>query len=265
MPANFDVFQPVQPELKARVTSYVEFIPKKDMETDVAVFYQFRIDGVSGQVPVIPDGCLDLLFICDPEEPFAFIATSPEQRTPYVFQTNRTYFGIRLYPEQRSLTLDCTVKDLIPFHQIPLIEVVPNIGSLIEEIANSQSFQDRMSVFTSYVIKNRKEKSNYCQNLINYCMNRIYAAHGLLSMKDLSVETGYSNRYIRKKFEEYVGFPPKKMSQIVRLHHCIGNMFNEKESMNKLLNYHGYYDIAHFYKEFKKYIVLTPKQYKFIG
>ena len=81
-------------------------------------------------------------------------------------------------------------------------------------------------------------------------------------MKQLAAKTGYSDRYIRKKFEAYIGFAPKQFSQIVRFQHSVHELLNHQSPLDDLIDHYGFFDEAHFYKGFKKFTTLTPKQYK---
>ncbi len=86
---------------------------------------------------------------------------------------------------------------------------------------------------------------------------------GAVSSKSLEKFTGYSERHLERKFENYMGISPKKYSNIIRLHHFLSLMKQENNDENMtLLSYHaGYSDQSHLIREFKKNVGLTPKQY----
>jgi AraC-like DNA-binding protein len=97
--------------------------------------------------------------------------------------------------------------------------------------------------------------------------NRLYDAiylimsnYGVIDIgKDL--ETGISNRQLRRLFEYYIGDTAKTFSQVVRFQ----NILRAKPSaqslrQNKLFFDAGYYDQAHFIKEFKNFYGVTPSK-----
>lgn len=259
------VFNPTQPEMKSNCQLYMEYKPDKILQNEVSLFYQFQIDKTSsGTLPIIPDGCLDLLFCLDPSNSFAVIATSPEKRCSYTFKQNCEYFGVRLFPEQSSFKFRCSIKELIHQQQIPLFDVLNTEHSLLEELTVRSNFKKRIMYFHS-LLNSKQSEVDYERNLTTYCLNRIYSTQGILSIKQLSLETGYSDRYIRKKFEEYVGFSPKQFSQIVRLQYSVHELLNDNLHLDDIMDHYGFYDKAHFYKEFKKHMVLTPEQYKYVS
>lgn len=86
---------------------------------------------------------------------------------------------------------------------------------------------------------------------------------GVVPSKDLEKFTGYSERQLERKFENYMGTSPKAYSNIIRLHYFLSLMKkgNKEESMT-LFSYHaGYSDQSHLIREFKKNVGLTPRQY----
>ena len=70
---------------------------------------------------------------------------------------------------------------------------------------------------------------------------------------------GISPRQLRRLFDFYIGSSPKTFSQVIRFQ----NILNAKPSAeslrkNKLFFDAGYYDQAHFIKEFKTMYGQTP-------
>ncbi|TWE01095.1 AraC family transcriptional regulator [Neobacillus bataviensis] len=257
-------FNPTQPEMKSHCHLYREHQPEKTSAREVSLFYQFKIDRSSpGTLPIIPDGCIDLLFCFNPSNTFAVIGTSPQHRCSYTFKNDSEYFGVRLLPEQSSFKFKCSTKELIQQQQIPLSDVLHIDHSLLEELENRSTFQERVTYFNSYLKSNLPEV-DYERNLITYCLNKIYSTEGQLNIKELACETGYSDRYIRKKFEDYIGFSPKQFSQIVKLQHSVHKLLNHNLDLNDIIEEHGFYDTSHFYKGFKKYMEVTPEQYRYL-
>ncbi|MCM3411780.1 helix-turn-helix domain-containing protein [Metabacillus litoralis] len=257
-------FNPIQPEMEPHCPIYMESKPKCTMSQDVSLYYQFKTDeNSSGELSVIPDGCIDLLFSCDPSDPFAIIATSPEERCFYQFKPNIVHFGVRLYPEQTSIMFKCSIKEIIQQKQIPLFDVLDGYYSLFEDFYTCTTFNERIIWFKNF-LKKQPLQADFNQNIIHFCLNKIYETEGLVHIKQLSSETGYSSRYIQKKFEDQIGFSPKQFSQIVRLQYTVNKLLNMPHRLNDIIDAQGYYDEAHFYKGFKKYMTVSPKQYRLI-
>lgn len=261
MQNDYSIFNPTQPEMKSTCLLYKEFSPPNSNEADVTLFYQFKTKNQDIMTPVIPDGCIDILFKLNYSSPSAFVVVSPEVRGSMLFEENSEYFGVRLNPEQSKFTFKSSVKEIIQQKKLSLFDVSDLHISILEKIAALNSFNDRILWFLS-LLQTKTTETNYDKRLISYCLNQIYLTKGLTKINDLSIKTGYSDRYLRKKFEEYVGFSPKQFSTIVRLQYAINKLMKEKEYQNQLVDEQIFYDKSHFYKEFKKYILLTPQEYK---
>lgn len=99
--------------------------------------------------------------------------------------------------------------------------------------------------------------------LIGATQQYILQHKGSVSSKDLEDFTGYSERHLERKFDDYLGISPKQYTNIIRLHYFL-SLMNQRisdENMTALSYYAGYSDQSHLIREFKKNVGLTPRQY----
>jgi len=258
------VYFPSQPEIKQNTLFYQELKPAGVWYSkDVALFYQFTTKAdTSTFLSLIPDGCFDFLFCCDPANPSAYLWTSPLSRKKQPkFRKDCHYFGVRFFPEQSMIKLNESM-NLLLAQQIPLIEVMNEVEPMVELIVSGNSFSERIKSFVNYLqeIQIVMEKD---QKMVRYAIDQIYSLRGTVNVKDLSDSIGYSEQHIRRKFESYIGFSPKQFCQIVRFQNTLDKYLERNgEDLLDIIYENGYYDQAHFIKGFKKFIDLTPKQYK---
>ncbi|HVU84093.1 MAG TPA: hypothetical protein VHC50_04585, partial [Puia sp.] len=52
--------------------------------------------------------------------------------------------------------------------------------------------------------------------IYDYCIQRIVAANGLTSVAQLEKATGYSARWLHRKFTEHLGTGAKNLAEIIR-------------------------------------------------
>ncbi|MFP7494969.1 AraC family transcriptional regulator [Terribacillus saccharophilus] len=254
-------FKPTQPEMSMNSSSYHEMQTNQMSETGVSLFYQFKTAHEEiTSLPVIPDGCIDILFNLSSAAPSVMVAASPTQRRLEVFESNTEYFCVRLTADQHILKFTCTIKELIQHKVLPLEDACsPGLVSF-DELHSLSSLSDRAAWFLAAFESTDNPFGNH-DNLIRYCIHQIHSSKGLISVNQLAELTGYSDRYVRKKFEEYIGFSPKQFCQIVRLQYTIHLLMNEQYAFKEILDQQIFYDKAHVYKEFKKYMSMTPMQY----
>jgi AraC-like DNA-binding protein len=89
-------------------------------------------------------------------------------------------------------------------------------------------------------------------------IQRILESGGVIDIEN-ALDTGISPRQLRRLFEYYIGDTAKVFCKVVRFQHIL----NAKPSLqslreNKLFYSSGYYDQAHFIKEFKNFYGVTP-------
>lgn len=255
---------PFQPEIQKNTINYIELKPLNCWyNKEIALFYQFDTHHrTPSHVSLIPDGCFDFLFCCHPSKPCVFLWTSPLFRHEQPeFIKGCTYFGVRFFPEQNLFQLDYAMHELLG-KRIPLFDVMKGDLSIIDAITNGHSFSERITLFECYIRKVLQTSPND-QLFVHHAVKEIYKMHGMLNIKELSAHLGYSEQYIRRKFEEIIGFSPKQFSQIIRFQNILKQLtISEKIDMIDVVYEAGFYDQAHFIKTFKKLTNLTPKQYQ---
>ncbi|MDR4946452.1 helix-turn-helix domain-containing protein [Neobacillus cucumis] len=258
------IYFPSQPEIKQNTLYYQELKPAGVWYSkDVALFYQFTTYADTATfLSLIPDGCFDFLFCCDPANPSAYLWTSPLYRKKQPeFRKDCQYFGVRFFPEQSIFKLNESM-DLLLAQQIPLNEVLNEVEPMVELIISGKSFSERIQLFGEY-LQEKQLKLEKDQKMVRYAIDQIYSSRGTVNVQDLSDSIGYSEQHIRRKFESYIGFSPKQFCQIVRFQNTLDMYLDRKgEDLLDIIYENGYYDQAHFIKGFKKFIHLTPKQYK---
>lgn len=259
---NGGIFFPSQPEFRLYTDFYQEVRPTQ-YSNEIALYYQFKTNEDTEQsLSAIPDGSTDLLFCCNSDNPSAMMWTSPLQRRKQSeLRKNCVYFGIRLYPEQQIIKSKYPMKELMD-QQIPLFEVTSLDPNLMEQIAVKNSFRERIAEFESCIRKMRLKETRD-EKLIKCFLQEIYRSNGFVDLRRLSGQTGYTDRSIRLKFENYIGFSPKQFCQIVRFQNASNAILStNKSDLLEISANHGYYDQAHFIRNFKKYANLTPTQFK---
>jgi len=78
--------------------------------------------------------------------------------------------------------------------------------------------------------------------------------------KRLAAEFGFSERYIQKLFLNYVGITPKSYFSVERFNKSLQLVRSADMSLTKIAYECGYYDQAHFIKEFRSYTGIPPSQ-----
>jgi transcriptional regulator GlxA family with amidase domain len=131
-------------------------------------------------------------------------------------------------------------------------------------IRDSFSGEDDMIIvkdrFDAYFTDKLKESKIGLDSRFQNALDIILRNFGVINIeKDILV--GLSQRQLRRYFEYYIGDSAKTFSQVVRFQ----NILNAKPSTQSLRESKiffdlGYYDQAHFIKEFKNFYGVTPSK-----
>jgi transcriptional regulator GlxA family with amidase domain len=129
-----------------------------------------------------------------------------------------------------------------------------------ERIAPSATLSDIKTVLDNYFLLMLKAVRFNDDPRLYEALSRILETCGVLDVeKDL--DTGISARQLRRLFQFYVGDSPKTFSKVVRFQHILrAKPSSQSLRQNKLFFDAGYYDQAHFIKEFRNFYGVTPSK-----
>jgi len=97
--------------------------------------------------------------------------------------------------------------------------------------------------------------------IYDYCINRISYTCGMITVAKLEKETGYSSRWLQRKFSEHLGTSPKNLAEVVRFKQFYQAYSTGAQPFDlKRQIYEYYYDESHFLRAFKRFTGTTPTE-----
>jgi AraC-like DNA-binding protein len=261
------LYRPFQPAFEKTLQSYSEYLPSLNDPFGGGIqFYGFYMDDLNvNQMFVLPEGCMSLVICCYPDSPSANICgTLFKGRQGIFVRSECEYFVIRFMPGYAEHFFRYSI-GVFSELEIPVGDVIPHAGELLEQVAQKKTFHERVRAFEAFYqtyIRTQPE----IPHLIAYLTDQIISSRGTLHVNDLSRDTGYSSRYMIKAFERHIGASPKLFSRIVRFQHVLEllEMKDYKKTLEQIFEL-GYFDQNHFIKEFKEFSLTTPRQYVIKG
>lgn len=256
------LFQPIQPEWNRQLSSIQTCKCADIFSSSISYVYEFEcISAFEKEIvlPGIPDGCLDLIFNLHEDASDCYLVPSPKIRQSLIFKTNTPYFGIRLLPLQTVFQFDLSITEINQHTKLPLFDTNATLLDLYEQLLQAKTIDERKQVVENSLIQ--PSFSTY-SNIVTYCMQVGLNTKGNIHIKQLEQLTGYSERYLRKLFQQEIGMSPKPFFETIYFQFMIQDMLNGAFNMNDHLVTSGLYDISHFYKKFKKFTSMTPAAYK---
>ena len=255
-------FKPIQPSVKADTEhiTYIEVKPKKEIANYVYCFWQLKTErelNESFKYRVVSDGCIDIFFDCH-QVSENFVMGFCKKYTEFDIGNTFNYIGIRFLPSAFPLIFGISAKTLSNQSQ-RLKNTIPQFSNWIELKMNpSHSFKKTTQLL------NKKLTELVLNNHCNYncrffkALELILQKNGFLDTeKDL--DTGFSSRQLRRIFNFYIGTTAKSFSNVVRFQYILNSKPSKKSlKENKFYLDVGFFDQAHFIKNFKTFYGVTP-------
>lgn len=258
------LYTPVQPAPKqmADEVTYAEWLPDISLQPFIYCYWELKTLRPLSEAftyRVVADGCIDIYFALDkPQE--NYVMGFCRQYTTFSLEPSFHYIGIRFLPTMFPQLFRIDAATLSNRYE-PLDAVLPLTAAFIKDHFHTGQRMDKIKDLLDryFIARLSQAVVNNDPRLYN-AISVILANCGVVDMgKDL--DTGISARQLRRLFAYYVGDTAKTFSKVVRFQHILkAKPSTQSLRRNKIFFNAGYYDQAHFIKEFKNLYGLTPSK-----
>ena len=258
------LYNPIQPTVKqsADDVTYAEILPAGELQDFIYCYWQLRTSNALSEpftYRVVADGCIDIFFELEkPQE--NFVMGFCKKFTEFPLDNTFNYIGIRFLPTMFPQLFKVDASDLSN-RFLDLKMVVPKTSYFIaHHLKPSQTLPEIKGIFDSYFAELLEQSKFDFDVRLYHAIDIILNKSGVVDIeKDL--DTGLSPRQLRRLFEYYVGDTAKTFSKVVRFQNILrAKPSTQSLKENKLFYDVGYYDQAHFIKEFRNFYGVTPSK-----
>ncbi len=258
------LYIPVQPTVQpyGENVIYREFLPAEELQPFIYCYWELKTVRplyATFIYRVVADGCIDIFFDLDNPE-LNFVMGFCKKYTEFPLNNTFNFVGIRFLPTMFPQFFNVNASDLSDkYEQLQL--VVPSVSDfIIHNFSNNIDSQKICNLFNQYFIYLINRENFEFDNRLYSALNIILQKFGVLNVEK-GLDTGISPRQLRRLFEFYVGTTPKTFSKVVRFQNILrAKPSRQSLKQNKLFFDVGYYDQAHFIKEFKNFYGVTPSK-----
>ena len=262
LPQIRSLFHPIQPTVNPATlaVSYQEILPAIGLMEWVYCYWQLQTTEALAEpfhYQVVADGCIDVFFdVKVPTE--GFVMGFSTTYTSFLLENTFHYIGIRFLPTVFPILFEIDASILTN-----RVEALRDVSRKVYEdimplIADSSNLENSKAKLDTYFLKITADLSFNLDSRIFKAIHLILSTKGNLNL-ETDLDTGLSLRQLRRLFDYYVGDSPKTFSKVVRFQQILQSKpSTESLRKNKLFYDLGYYDQAHFIKEFKTMLDLTP-------
>lgn len=152
-----------------------------------------------------------------------------------------------------------------PMHELfetsqPLDNLIPRskLNDIEEALAEAANNPERIAIVEKFL-----HSSLITQQpdlLILHAIETIKQANGSLRIKDLIAVLPISQDPFEKRFRRITGASPKQFAGITKLRGLIHN-YSPAQSLTDLAHSSGYFDQAHFIKDFRSFTGQSPRDF----
>ncbi len=222
---------------------------------------------------VIPTGNIEIMFHY--RKPFSSILPTGESRTQdrsMISGINHSWFDVNTNGESGAIAITFYPGAAANFFDLPLIELegksihLEDIAkgkthSTEEQLAEAATLQERIRIIENFLLKRLCPTPAQDMKLIRQGVGIVKNFKGQIKATELAQKLCTTPKTLERKFALYVGNTPKQFIKIIRFHEAITTITSIKPgqlTQHALEN--GYYDQAHFIRDFKAYSGYTPKE-----
>ncbi|WP_143307514.1 helix-turn-helix transcriptional regulator [Chitinophaga vietnamensis] len=131
---------------------------------------------------------------------------------------------------------------------------------LYEQLQQAPLITGKIAVLETYLLQQlrKNEKQLKKAGIVQQLCRQLSATHEQLNLPALARSSGISERYIQQLYLSHVGISPAAFVAVIRFNKSLDRVLSTPASLTSIAYECGYYDQAHFIKEFRKFTGITP-------
>lgn len=218
------------------------------------------------QIRVLPDTCVEL-FLNYTSGPVAVIDKVLYNRSIISFRMSRAV-DVQMRKGSGCLAICFYPGMAYPFFHRPMHlfkDATINLSGLWnemtseleEKLANLSDNEARVAMVQEFLLRQLVLDKQDLQ--VAYCLNQAQLSGGTISVGKLAHETGISQRQLSRRFQQSIGLSPKEYLGVCRFVSSLRYLTKYPQiSLTEVAYLSGYYDQAHFIRDYKVYTGHPP-------
>lgn len=255
--------------------NYQVYAPSPVLRDFIKCFW--TLDDKASEAPVkqriVPDGCMEMIFhYGDLYRQYFEDGSSVLQPKSFVFGQITNHIEIAPTGISGIVAARFLPGGLMPFLEIPVADLENKPVSMTElfgikgkdleeSVISAANTEERIELIELFLLSLLTDPATI-DVITKNCVDMIFQYRGQLGMTELAGKANIHRRNMERKFITAIGMRPKQLSRVVRLQAALKMLEQKKFTSLTALAYHsGYYDQAHFIKDFKEFTGISPKSF----
>ncbi|MCX6317602.1 MAG: helix-turn-helix domain-containing protein [Bacteroidetes bacterium] len=255
--------------------NYAQYEVFEDLQPFVKCYWSLDAPPAPGpeRQRIVPDGCMEMIFhYGDLYQQYALEGIAHLQPRSFVFGQITVPLEIAPTGITGIIAARFQPDGFCPFSAIPLTsmndravaltELFAEEGSQLEEkVMQAQDNEERIQHIESFLCK-KLQTEDSMNRVARSAVQALLESGGQHPIQELATQLQINRRQLERKFSKATGMSPKQYSKVLRLQTAcklIGK--GTFQHLTALALEAGYYDQAHFIKDFREFTGVTPRQF----
>ncbi|SDG59399.1 helix-turn-helix domain-containing protein [Chitinophaga filiformis] len=255
---------------------FKEIIPGLKLQPYIKCFYYYESDSDSSYDDIVfPSGTMEVIFNLGAgnwksKTDDTFYTTPPIElwgqiTKPLAIQSvgRNIMLGFKFYPHSAAYFFNEHVSEFNNKIVDAVDALGPSLKTLHDKLLETRKLESRIALLEDYLwqklaaSEKRHNKIKFVGDIVHY-LKKNYSEDNIVS---LSHRHNISTRYLNMLFSQYTGLAPKLFYKINRFQHSLNLISQSEEKLTSIAYSSGYFDQAHFIKEFKLFTGVTPNTF----
>jgi len=238
--------QPLQPFIKRFMIMESEHGMNNTILPDTSIVMAFRYKGMVGYTEEGIDNPLPVSVITGIRKSARLVRYSKNAATLLVIFKEGGAAAFFKEPMHELSGLSLSLDEIIQCQKIKDIE---------ERLSEATDNTQRIDITERFLLSELKRTQT--DTLVFHSIQKIQYAHGDVRIKDMLTDLHISRDPFEKRFRRITGATPKQFAGIIRLRYLIDH-YTDANSLTEAAYAAGYFDQAHFIKDFRAFTGQTP-------
>ena len=254
---------------------YIEYKPSELLSEYIQLIWIAEAESPEDYYPrekVLPDGIVEIIFhFADPFITYNINGEGLKQSKGFAISQMKNFIeiesdgnigfvSVRFYPWGAHHFFDFPISNFLDGQIDISLLWSGSFQKILNDLINISN--DKRVTIVQDFLQDQLRKYKKETQVIDHCIKAIRESKGHYTIDELCQNMNLHYKQLERKFLSTIGTTPKVFSRTTRfLHLCHHLKDYENLTMTQLALDLGYFDQAHFTKDFKAFSGLTPKEY----
>lgn len=250
--------------------------PNAFLRNDIKHYCFMETDANEGNIAerVIPTENVQLMFHY--RNPFVLVqgeTIAKHQPRTIISGLSNSYSDVSTFGQAGVVFVHFLPAGACHFFKFPLSEIenqsfdlsdifYSEIKQIEEQLFESKEIHEKVSIIENFLMGKFSSIPQYDQLFIDKGIQLIKQSRGQITANNLAEKLIITPKNMERKFSNHLGKTPKQYIKLIRFQETLKDFSTHKHSsLTEYAYRNGYFDQAHFIRDFKSFSGFTPKEF----